>query len=60
MVASGRLYVTAVHDYGVMVYGWVMEDTMSFCKLLVDLTTGWLIGVYIMGEEVLTLIQFLV
>ncbi len=58
--ASGRPYVTVVQDYASVAYGWAMEDTTSFCKLLADPGTGQLLGAHIMGEQASTLIQPLV
>ncbi|MGI8680080.1 MAG: mycothione reductase [Jatrophihabitans sp.] len=57
---SGRRYVTAIQQYGSTAYGWAMEDTTSFCKLLADPVTGDLLGAHVMGEQASTLIQPLV
>ena len=58
--ASGRPYVKALQHYGTTAYGWAMEDTTSFCKLLADPSTGKLIGAHLMGEQASTLIQPLI
>jgi mycothione reductase len=46
--------------YGDVAYGWAMEDTTSFCKLIADRATRKLIGAHIMGPHSATLIQTLI
>jgi mycothione reductase len=58
--ASGRRFVTARYDYAGTAYGWAMEDTMSFCKLIADPESGLLIGAHLLGEQASTLIQPLI
>lgn len=58
--AAGQPFVTARQQYGSTAYGWAMEDTASFCKLLADPATGQLIGAHLMGEQASTLIQPLI
>ncbi|MFJ6352722.1 mycothione reductase [Streptomyces sp. NPDC092046] len=58
--ATGRAYVTATREYGGTAYGWAMEDTTSFTKILADPATGELLGAHIIGPEAPTLIQPLV
>ncbi|MFC4000710.1 mycothione reductase [Prauserella oleivorans] len=58
--ARGVPYVTATQDYAGIAYGWAMEDTTSFAKLLADPSTGQLIGAHIIGPQAPTLIQPLV
>ncbi len=53
-------YVTATHDYAGIAYGWAMEDTTGFAKLLADPGTGLLIGAHIIGPQASTLIQPLI
>ncbi|MFF5988963.1 mycothione reductase [Prauserella flavalba] len=55
--ARGVPYVTATQDYAGIAYGWAMEDTTSFAKLLADPETGQLIGAHIIGPQASTLIQ---
>lgn len=50
-------FVTAIQDYADIAYGWAMEDTSGFAKLLADPTTGQLIGAHIIGPQAATLIQ---
>ncbi|PRQ12580.1 mycothione reductase [Corynebacterium sp. 13CS0277] len=49
-----------VQKYGDVAYGWAMEDTTSFAKLIADKATGRLLGVHIMGPQASTLIQQLI
>ncbi|MBK1786725.1 mycothione reductase [Prauserella cavernicola] len=56
----GVRYVTATQDYAGIAYGWAMEDTSSFAKLLADPATGQLLGAHIIGPQAATLIQTLV
>ncbi len=54
---QGIAYVTAVQDYGSVAYGWAMEDTGHFCKLLADPSSGKLLGAHVIGPEASILIQ---
>jgi mycothione reductase len=58
--AEGLRYVTAKQDYAGIAYGWAMEDTSSFAKLLADPSTGQLLGAHIIGPQAATLIQPLI
>jgi mycothione reductase len=53
-------YVTSVQDYGSTAYGWAMEDTDHFVKLLADPATGLLIGAHLIGPQASSLIQPLI
>jgi mycothione reductase len=55
--AAGRAYVTSTQDYSTIAYGWAMEDTTGFAKILADPGTGELLGAHIIGPEAPTLIQ---
>jgi mycothione reductase len=55
--AEGTPYVTAIREFSSTAYGWAMEDTTSFVKLLADPTTHLLIGAHIMGPQASLLIQ---
>ncbi|MFN2519143.1 MAG: mycothione reductase [Jatrophihabitantaceae bacterium] len=59
-VAAGAPFVAAVRGYGSTAYGWAMEDTTSFCKLIADPATGRLLGAHLMGEQAATLVQPLI
>ncbi|MFJ2593500.1 NAD(P)/FAD-dependent oxidoreductase [Streptomyces erythrochromogenes] len=41
-------------------YGWAMEDTTGFCRVLADPDSGRLLGAHLMGAQVPTLMQPLV
>ncbi|QLQ14842.1 MAG: mycothione reductase [Micropruina sp.] len=56
----GLRYVSAVQPYGTVAYGWAMEDTDHFVKLLADPDTKQLLGAHILGPEASTLIQPLI
>lgn len=59
-VASGRPYVIATQDYGSTAYGWAMNDTTSFCKLIADPDSGQLLGAHILGPQASSLLQPLI
>jgi mycothione reductase len=56
----GIRYVTAIQDYAGTAYGWAMEDTTGFAKLLADPGTGALLGAHILGPQASTLLQPLI
>ncbi|KAA5832510.1 mycothione reductase [Saccharopolyspora hirsuta] len=56
----GVEYVTSTQDYAGIAYGWAMEDTTGFAKLLADPDTGLLLGAHIIGPQAPTLIQPLI
>ncbi|MCY7299571.1 MAG: FAD-dependent oxidoreductase, partial [Ilumatobacteraceae bacterium] len=58
--ASGQPYVTITHAFGDAAYGWAMEDTTGFCKLIGDPRTRTLIGAHLMGYQASVLVQLLV
>ena len=43
--------------YGDVAYGWAMEDTTGFCKLIADKGSGKLLGCHIIGPQAPTVIQ---
>ncbi|HZX06944.1 mycothione reductase [Kribbella sp.] len=53
----GIRYVTAVQRYADIAYGWAMEDTTGFAKVLADPETGQLIGCHVIGPQAPTVIQ---
>jgi mycothione reductase len=57
---AGIDYVTAVQDYGSTAYGWAMEDTDHFVKLLADPRTGLLLGAHLVGPQASSMIQPLI
>ena len=50
-------HVVSVREYSAAAYGWALEDTTSFVKLLADPTTRMLLGAHIIGPQAATLIQ---
>jgi mycothione reductase len=56
----GLTYVTSIQDYAGIAYGWAMEDTSGFAKLLADPGTGQLLGAHIIGPQASTVIQPLI
>jgi len=57
---SGEPFVTITHNYGDVAFGWAMEDTTGFCKLIGDPRTRTLVGAHIIGYQAATLVQLLV
>ena len=57
---SGDPFVTVTHNYGDVAFGWAMEDTTGFCKLIGDPRTRTLVGAHIIGYQAATLVQLLV
>lgn len=57
---QGVEHVVARQDYGGTAYGWAMEDTTSFAKVLADPRTGLLLGAHLIGPQASNLIQPLV
>jgi Pyruvate/2-oxoglutarate dehydrogenase complex, dihydrolipoamide dehydrogenase (E3) component, and related enzymes len=52
--------VAVSQEYRTTAYGWALEDTTSFAKLVVERGTGVLLGAHIIGPEASILIQPLV
>ena len=53
-------YVVGLAEYRDVAYGWALEDTTGFVKLLADPQTGLLLGAHIVGPQASTLVQPLV
>ena len=49
--------MVAVRPYSDTAYGWALEDTESFVKLVADPTTRLLLGAHIIGPQAATLLQ---
>ncbi len=58
--AAGTPYVVKIQNYGDTAYGWAMEDTDSFVKLIAHAETRLLLGAHIIGPQASTLIQQLI
>ncbi len=59
-LAAGRPFVVGRRSYGDTAYGWAMEDTIGFAKVLVDPATGLIIGAHVLGADAANLLQPLV
>jgi mycothione reductase len=57
---QGRDYVAAIRHYRDTAYGWALEDTNSFVKILADPTTRLVLGAHLIGPQASILIQPLV
>ncbi|MEV8099508.1 mycothione reductase [Kitasatospora sp. NPDC085879] len=53
-------YDVAAHRYEDVAYGWALENTEGFCKVLADRTTGLILGAHLIGPQAAALIQPLV
>jgi len=60
LVDSGRPYLASTRRYSDTAYGWAMEDTTGFAKLLADPDTRLLLGAHIVGPQAPTLVQQLI
>ena len=58
--ARGQPYVSAIRPYSDTAYGWALEDTTSFVKVLADPATRQLLGAHLLGPQAATLIQPLI
>lgn len=57
---EGVPFVTTIKPYATTAYGWAMEDTTSFVKLIAHAQTRKLLGAHILGPQAATLIQTLI
>ena len=48
------------HHYSGTAYGWALEDTGSFCKLIGDPSTRTLLGAHVIGYQASMLVQLVV
>ena len=58
--SRGIDYVVGRRDYADTAYGWAMEDTTSFAKVIADARSGLLLGAHIIGPQASNLLQPLV
>ena len=58
--AQGRSIRVAVQEYASIAYGWAIEDTTGFAKIIVDAETTEILGAHLIGPEATTLIQILI
>lgn len=57
---AGRDVTVKVQAYGDVAYGWAMEDTTGFCKVIAERGTGTLLGAHVMGPQASTIVQPLI
>ena len=56
-IEQGIRYLVGREAYADIAYGWAMEDTTGFAKILADPATGLLLGCHIIGPQAATVIQ---
>lgn len=54
---DGQLFVAGRCDYAAVAYGWAIEDSSGFAKVLVDPASGRLLGGHVIGPQAATLVQ---
>ena len=59
-IEQGIPHVVATKPYGATAYGWALEDTTSFVKVIAHRETRQVIGAHIIGPQASTLVQPLV
>lgn len=59
-VAQGFDISVKVQEYADVAYGWAMEDTTGFVKLIAERGSGRLLGAHIMGHQASSIIQPLI
>lgn len=59
-LAKGLDVSVKIQDYGDVAYGWAMEDTTGFVKLVAERGSGRLLGAHIMGYQASSIIQPLI
>jgi mycothione reductase len=57
---AGVDVMISTHLYADVAFGWALEDTTSFCKLIADRSTRRLVGAHIIGPHASSLIQQLI
>jgi mycothione reductase len=59
-IAKGFDVSVKMQDYADVAYGWAMEDTTGFVKLVAERGTGRMLGAHIMGHQASSIIQPLI
>jgi mycothione reductase len=59
-VEQGIDYVVSRQDYGETAFGWAMEDTDHFVKIIADTRSKIILGAHVIGPEASSLIQPLI
>jgi len=60
LIQEGTPYTSSMQGYDGIAYGWAMEDTTGFVKLLADPASGQLLGAHIIGPQAPTVVQPLI
>jgi len=60
LAEAGRPHVVACRDYAGAAYGWALEDTTSFAKVIADPSTRRVLAAHIIGPHASMLIQPLI
>jgi mycothione reductase len=55
--SRGQLFVIGRCDYAGVAFGWALEDTTGFAKVLVDAADGRILGGHVIGPQAATLVQ---
>jgi mycothione reductase len=58
--ADGHIVQIGRRHYSATAYGWALEDTTSFAKVVVDAQSGLILGAHLIGPQAAILIQPLV
>ncbi|HEY4608442.1 MAG TPA: mycothione reductase [Ilumatobacteraceae bacterium] len=58
--ARGEPFSVITHPYAGSAYGWALEDTTGFCKLIGDPRTRTLLGAHVIGHQASMLVQALI
>ena len=59
-IEVGLDHVVGRRDYGGTAYGWALEDTDSFAKVIIDRASERIVGAHILGPQAASLIQPLI
>lgn len=59
-LAKGLDISVKIQDYSDVAYGWAMEDSTGFAKVIAERGTGRLLGAHIMGYQASSIIQPLI
>jgi mycothione reductase len=57
LLTQGRMFVVGRCDYAGVAYGWALEDTTGFAKVLVDPADALILGAHVIGPQAATLVQ---
>ncbi len=55
--AVGAMFIEGHCDYAGVAYGWALEDSTGFAKVLIDPSDASILGAHIIGPQAATLVQ---